>query len=79
MEARESRGETPAGEELAKLPLDKPGQTFPVPQRRRLRAKRLEVIAHDVIEDALRRIARLKDRLPRARATHRRAACQAAR
>ncbi len=50
VEARESRGETPAREERAKLPLDEPGQAFPVPQRGRLRAKRLEAIAHDLVE-----------------------------
>jgi hypothetical protein len=59
VEAREACGETPARQELAKLPLDKPGQTFPVPQRGRRRAKRLEVILHEVVEDAVCRIARL--------------------
>ncbi len=61
VEARESRGETPAREELAKLPLYKPGQAFPVPQRGRVGAKRLEVILHEVVEDAVCGIARLVD------------------
>ncbi len=59
VEARESSRETPAGEELAELPLDEPGQPLPVPQRRRLQAERLEVIADNLEQDALRRIARL--------------------
>jgi hypothetical protein len=60
-EARESRSETPAREKLAKLPFDKPGQAFPVAQRGRLRAEHLEVILHEVVEDALCGIARLVD------------------
>jgi hypothetical protein len=55
----ESCGQTPTREELAELALNESRETFTVPQRGRLRAKRLEVITNEMIEDALRRIARL--------------------
>jgi hypothetical protein len=59
MEARESRGEASTREELSKLTLNEPGQAFPVPQRGRPCAKRLEMIPYHLEQDALRGIARL--------------------
>jgi hypothetical protein len=48
---------TPTGEELTKLPLHELGQALALTQRRRLRSKRREVIANDLMKRALRAIA----------------------
>jgi hypothetical protein len=57
VKTRESCGKAPAREELAKLALDNLGQAFPIPQGDRLRAKRLEVILHQAVENAVGGIA----------------------
>ena len=59
MKAGESRREAPTREELPEFALHESRQAFAVPQRTRLGAERLKVIANDLIERALRRIAGL--------------------
>jgi hypothetical protein len=59
VKAGESGRQAPAGQEVAELLLDKSGEPFPVAQRRRLGAERLEVFEHDLMEQALSGIARL--------------------
>lgn len=54
-----SGGQTPTREEVTKLALHESRQPFPVTQRGRLRAEGLEVITHNLQEDALCGIARL--------------------
>jgi hypothetical protein len=48
---REAPGRPPASEEVAKLLRDKPGQPVTLAQTRGLRLERLEVVAHDLVED----------------------------
>jgi hypothetical protein len=44
VEPREPGRKTTASEKFAELLLDKPGQAFPISNRRRLRTERLEVL-----------------------------------
>jgi hypothetical protein len=52
-EPREAAGEPAASEKRPELFLDEPWQPLALAQRRRLHAKCLEMIADDLIEDAL--------------------------
>jgi len=54
-EASEAAGQTAAPQEFEKLPFDEPGQPFPIPQARGLRAEGLEVLANDLVQDGRRR------------------------
>jgi hypothetical protein len=53
----DSRRETSASEEFAKLLLDEAGQALSITERGRLDAEGLEMILHGVIENALTGIA----------------------
>jgi hypothetical protein len=59
VKAGEAAGEPPAAEKVPELLLDEPGQACSVSQTGGLRAKRLEVIAHDLLQHALCGIPRL--------------------
>jgi hypothetical protein len=59
MKPRESRREAAAAEKVPKFLLDKPREAFPVSQRRRVGAERLEVIQDNAVQHALRGTARL--------------------
>jgi hypothetical protein len=52
-EPRESGCEAATGQEVLKRALNKPGQSLPIAVLRRLRAKRLVVLAHDLMERVL--------------------------
>ena len=58
-EAGEAAGQTATPKEVAELLLDKSREPFPVTNRCRVRAKRLEMVPHDLLKDARRGIARL--------------------
>ena len=59
LKAGESAGEPTAPQEAAKLLFDEPGQPLVVTKRFRLRAERLVMVAHDLIEHAVGGTARL--------------------
>ena len=52
-EPREARRQTPARQEVAKLLLDKTRQPLTITHMRGLRAERLEVVAHQLVQGAL--------------------------
>jgi len=57
--SRETAAEPAATEKVAELLLDEPGQPFAIAQIGGLRAERLEVIAHDLIQHTLGGLPRL--------------------
>ena len=61
-EPREPRPEGAALQKLVKLLLDEAGKALAVAEIRRLRPKRLEVVAHDLVKDAGRRLPRFVGR-----------------
>ena len=54
-EPREPAGEPATPKNAAKLGLDEPRQPVPVPEARGLCAERLEVVAHDLVQQTVRR------------------------
>ena len=61
-EPGEPRPKGAAPQKLVKLPLDEAGQALPVAQVSRLRAERLEVVAHHLVENPGRGLPRLVGR-----------------
>ncbi len=61
-EPGEPRPKGAAPQKLVKLPLDEAGQALPVAQVSRLRAERLEVVAHHLVENSGRGLPRLVGR-----------------
>jgi hypothetical protein len=57
LEAREAGGQGSALQELPELGLHEAGQAVPVAQLCRLGSERLEVVAHELVQDLSGRVA----------------------